>query len=101
MVLRRTFAEVPEGVHVDERVEIHLRIVARVRALMDEHELSTRDVGDLLGLDRSGVMRRMIVEQERVGAPGRWRLVEWRAWELSVLSSEYEIPLQEFFTGQT
>lgn len=80
-----------------DRVEAHRRIVARVLALMDEHGLSRRDVGDLLELDRSGVMRRLLLDSDRSGAPGRWRLVEWRAWELQVLSDEYGVPLQDFF----
>lgn len=88
-----------KGRVVDEqsRVEVHGRIVARVSALMEEHDLSTRDIGDLLGLDRSGVMRRLLLDPDRSGPPGRWRLVEWRAWEVARISEEFGVPLQEFF----
>lgn len=82
------------------RVEAHRRIVTRVLALMEEHNLSTRDIGDVLGLDRSGVMRRLLIDPDRSGPPGRWRLVEWRAWEVAGISNEFNIPVDEFLPAR-
>lgn len=64
--------------------------------LLEVPGVSQRVLGDVLGLDHSGVNRRLLMEDD---ASAKKRMLEWRAWEVFVIAQEFGIPLDDFFVG--